>query len=208
MEDIIPSNPFDKVDWPRTEKYHAKFLSEDDLVVLLRNSKDDPMYDIIYLASVFGLRRSEVLGVRWSRIDFERKRILFDTKVIEVKTSGKKQVIPIEKMKNDSSRRYLPLPPNAEAVLLNIREKAKLDQAMFEDSYSTEYSDYICCNPLGQLFLPSYVTNHFKAILRQNNLPDVRFHDLCHALAFVSLQAGTDIKHFTLIWVMRAYKRH
>jgi integrase len=187
-EDIIPCNPFDKVDRPRVERYHANFLSEEDLATLLKNSKDDPMYAVIYLASIFGLRRSEVLGVRWSRIDFEQKRILFDTKVIEIKANGLAHVKPIEKMKNDSSRRYLPLPPNAEAVLLNIREKAKLFQVMFEDSYSTEYTDYVCCNPLGQLFFPRYVTNHFKVILRQNKLPDVRFHDLRHTCASILIQ--------------------
>ena len=187
-EDIIPCNPFDKVDRPRAEKYHANFLSEGNLATLLQNSKEDPMYAVIYLASIFGLRRSEVLGVRWSRIDFERKRILFDTKVIEIRVNGMVRVKPIEKMKNDSSRRYLPLPPNAEAVLLNIREKAKLYQAMFEDSYSTEYVDYVCCNPLGQVFLPSYVTDHFKVILRQNSFPDVRFHDLRHTCASILIQ--------------------
>lgn len=187
-EDIIPCNPFDKVDRPRADKYHAKFLHEEELAILLQNAKDDPMYIVLYLAAVFGLRRSEALGVRWSRIDFDQKRILFDTKVIEVKTNGRSQAVPIEKMKNDSSRRYLPLTPNAEAVLLDIQKKIQLYQMMFANSYSAEYDDYVCCDPLGQIFRPSYVSAHFKVILKQRGLPDVRFHDLRHTCASILIQ--------------------
>lgn len=187
-EDLIPCNPFDKVDRPRADKYHASFLHEEELVILLQNAVDDPMFIVIYLTSVFGLRRSEALGVRWSRIDFDQKRILFDTKVIEVKTNGKSQAVPIEKMKNDSSRRYLPLTPNAEAVLLDIRKKIQLYQMMFADSYSAEYADYVYCDPLGRLFHPDYVSAHFKVILRQCRLPDVRFHDLRHTCASILIQ--------------------
>jgi len=192
-EDIIPCNPFDKVDRPRTDKYHAKFLHEEELTALLQNAKDDPMYIVLYLASVFGLRRSEALGVRWSRIDFDQKRILFDTKVIEVKTYGKSHIVPMEKMKNDSSRRYLPLPPNVEGVLLNIRAKAKLFQMMFADSYSVEYADYVCRDPLGQIFRPSYVSTHFKVILKQCGLPCVRYHDLRHTCASILIQHQTPL---------------
>ena len=187
-EDLIPCNPFDKVDRPRADKYHASFLHEEELAILLQNAENDPMYIVIYLASVFGLRRSEALGVRWSRIDFEQKRILFDTKVIEADVNGKSQTIPIEKMKNDSSRRYLPLTPSAEAVLLDMRKKIQLYQIMFADSYSTEYTDYVCCNPLGQIFRPSYVSAHFKVILKQYGLPDIRFHDLRHTCASILIQ--------------------
>lgn len=187
-EDMIPCNPFDKVDRPRVDKYHASFLHEEELAILLQNAADDPMFIVIYLASVFGLRRSEALGVRWSRIDFEQKRILFDTKVIEADVNGKSQTIPIEKMKNDSSRRYLPLTPNAEAILLDMRKRVQLYQMMFANSYSAEYDDYVCCDPLGQIFRPSYVSAHFKVILKQCGLPDVRFHDLRHTCASILIQ--------------------
>ena len=62
------------------------------------------------LAGGLGLRRSEALGARWSRVDWEKKTILLDTKIIEYKENGKVIVEPVEEMKNKSSRRTLPLP--------------------------------------------------------------------------------------------------
>ena len=119
-----------------------------------------------------GLRRSEALGARWSRVDWEKKTILLDTKIIEYKENGKVIVEPVEEMKNKSSRRTLPLPDPVYEMLCEEREKQDLYRRMFKGSYNRKYDDYICVDQLGGL-------------IRQYGLRKIRFHDLRHTFASI-----------------------
>lgn len=73
-------------------------------MALLELVHDDIIYPAILLAGGLGLRRSEALGVRWSRIDWDKKTVLLDTKIVEYKRDGKTFVEPQEEMKNKTSR--------------------------------------------------------------------------------------------------------
>jgi len=136
-------------------------------------------------AGGLGLRRSEALGVRWSRIDFEERCVLLDTKIVETKENGKTHIQAIEEMKNKSSHRTLPLPDQVYEMLVEIKAKQELYKKMFKSSYSREYDDYVCVNQLGELMKPSYVTEHFAAIIQDLGLRKIRFHDLRHTFASV-----------------------
>ena len=95
-----------------------------------------------------GLRRSEALGVRWSRIDWEKRTVLLDTKIVEYRENGKKKVEPVEEMKNKSSRRTLPLPDPVVEMLQVQKEHREVYRKMFQGSYNTQYLDYVCVNQL------------------------------------------------------------
>ncbi len=146
---------------------------------LLEKSRTDPLYPAIMLASGLGLRRSEALGIRWSRIDWEQRTVLLDTKIVESDEVGGSP-IPIEEMKNKSSRRTLPLPDPVYEMLLNEKEKQAVYKKMFKSSYSNEFEDYVCVNQLGELMKPSYVTQYFSDLLKRLGMRHIRFHDLRH----------------------------
>ena len=186
-DELIEANPFDRVDRPKKNKFQGESYSEEELLALLNLTKDDPIYPAIMFAGGLGLRRSEALGVRWSRIDFEEKCVLLDTKIVEIKENGKTHIRAIEEMKNKSSKRTLPLPDQVYEMLIEIRAKQELYKKMFKSSYSREYDDYVCVNQLGELMKPSYVTEHFAAIIQALGLRKIRFHDLRHTFASILL---------------------
>lgn len=186
-DELIEANPFDRVDRPKKNKFQGESYSEEELLALLNLTKDDPIYPAIMFAGGLGLRRSEALGVRWSRIDFEEKCVLLDTKIVEIKENGKTHIQAIEEMKNKSSKRTLPLPDQVYEMLIEIRAKQELYKKMFKSSYSREYDDYVCVNQLGELMKPSYVTEHFAAIIQVLGLRKIRFHDLRHTFASILL---------------------
>ena len=105
---LIDSNPFDRIDRPKKNKFTGENYSEEELIAMLGLIRGDIIYPAVMLAGGLGLRRSEALGARWSRVDWEKKTILLDTKIIEYKENGKVIVEPVEEMKNKSSRRTLP----------------------------------------------------------------------------------------------------
>ena len=190
---LIESNPFDRIDRPKKNKFHGENYSEEELVTLLELTRSDSIYPAIMLGGGLGLRRSEALGVRWSRIDWDKKTVLLDTKIIEYKANGKTIIEPVEEMKNKSSRRTLPLPEPVLEMLSEEKEKQTLYRKMFKGSYNRKYDDFVCVNELGELIRPSYVTQHFSDLLKKYGLRHIRFHDLRHPY----------VKHTTKIFSLR-----
>ena len=190
-EERIDANPFDRVGRPKKNKFHGENYTQEELLTLLHLARGDVIYPAILLAGAMGLRRSEALGVRWSRIDWEKRTVLLDTKIVEYRENGKKKVEPVEEMKNKSSRRTLPLPDPVVEMLQVQKEHREVYRKMFQGSYSTQYLDYLCVNQLGELLRPSYVTDHFRELLEKYGLRHIRFHDLRHT--FASLLINQDV---------------
>lgn len=190
-EERIDANPFDRVGRPKKNKFHGENYTQEELLTLLNLARGDVIYPAILLAGAMGLRRSEALGVRWSRIDWEKRTVLLDTKIVEYRENGKKVVEPVEEMKNKSSRRTLPLPDPVYEMLTLKREQQSTYQKMFKGSYNRQYVDFVCVNQLGELLRPSYVTDHFRELLDKYGLRHIRFHDLRHT--FASLLINQDV---------------
>lgn len=190
-EERIDANPFDRVGRPKKNKFHGENYTQEELLTLLQLARGDVIYPAILLAGAMGLRRSEALGVRWSRIDWEMRTVLLDTKIVEYRENGKKKVEPVEEMKNKSSRRTLPLPDPVVEMLHVQKEHREVYRKMFQGSYNAQYLDYVCVNQLGELLRPSYVTDHFRELLEKYGLRHIRFHDLRHT--FASLLINQDV---------------
>lgn len=190
-EERIDANPFDRVGRPKKNKFHGENYAQEELLTLLHLARGDVIYPAILLAGAMGLRRSEALGVRWSRIDWEKRTVLLDTKIVEYRENGKKKVEPVEEMKNKSSRRTLPLPDPVVEMLQVQKEHREVYRKMFQGSYNAQYLDYVCVNQLGELLRPSYVTDHFRELLEKYGLRHIRFHDLRHT--FASLLINQDV---------------
>ena len=197
--DIIPSNPADKIQRPKIEQFIGSFYTESELNTLFEKFKDDPLELVVLVTAFYGLRRSEVLGLKWSAIDFENKTITISHKVVtvtnedeEVKTKTK--MITKSKTKNKSSYRTFPLFKEIENLLLYTRKMQEYYASIFKDSYNKQYKDFVCLDELGNLRKPDYVSHKFKEILKNNDLRKIRFHDLRHSCATLLLKKGISLR--------------
>ena len=177
-KDYLETNPMLKVDRPKKNSFRPNFYSKDEVQQLLEVSQDDPLHLCILITAYYGLRRSEVLGLKWSSIDFERKSITINHKVTEQLVNGKYVPVVSDVMKNKTSCRTLPLIPAVEEELLKQKEKQQLYRKLFKKSYSTEYLDFVCTDQEGKLIRPNFVTEHFDWLLTKYGLKHIRFHDL------------------------------
>lgn len=192
--DIILSNPADKIERPKKAQFIGDFYTLDELHLLFEKAKDDPLELVILITSFYGLRRSEVLGLKWSSIDFEKNIITIKHKVVQRNAKKNRSMLLKDKTKNKSSYRSLPLLPIIAEVLKKHKEKIKENKKICGDSYITDYEDYICVDSMGKLFRPEYVTDHFRLLLKNNNLRHIRFHDLRHSCASLLLSKGVPMK--------------
>ena len=199
-KDTIAKNPADKVDRPKKNVYHGTFYSEEEMLELFDAVEGDPLELCVKIAAYYGLRRSEVLGLRWSAIDLERKTISISHKVIEAEVNGKFVPVGEDVLKTKSSFRTLPLIPAVEKLILAEKEKQEMYRRLFKKSYCRDYLEYICVDQCGRLLRPNYVTEHFSWIIEKYGLRKIRFHDLLHTCASLLLSNGISMKQIQ-IWL-------
>ena len=192
--DLIVNNPADKVKRPKKNIFVGSFYSKNELSTLFEKSKNDPLHLIILLTAFYGLRRSEVLGLKWSAIDFVNKTITIKHTVVEVKINGKNKILGKDRTKTKSSHRTLPLTDEIIIALENAKKQQKYYKRKFKKNYNTKYEEYVCLNPNGSLIKPDYVTRHFPLLLKNSGLRHIRFHDLRHSCASLLLSKNIPMK--------------
>ena len=169
---------------------YMKKVNAEEIKNLLEIVSNDPMKMVVLLAAYYGLRRSEVLGLKWSAIDFTNKTISIRHKVI-MNSNG---IVGMDVMKTKSSYRTLPLIPFIEEELLHERSKQEEMKHILRRGYCQDFEEYICVDSTGKLFTPDYVSEHFKVILKNNGMRHIRFHDLRHSCASLLLSKGVPMK--------------
>lgn len=192
--EMIPKNPADMVDRPKVNKYTSDYYNEDEMAALFEETKQDSIAVVIQLAAYYGLRRSEVLGIRWSAIDFQRGTISINHKVTEGKIRGKMVLYAEDKLKTKSSFRTLPLIPEVRTLLQEAKDRQEYHRKLFKKSYDNTYYDYVCVDEIGKLFRPNYITDHFGLLLKRHDFRVIRFHDLRHSCASLLLAQGIPMK--------------
>ena len=191
--DLLMSNPAEKVVLPRIQKYVASYYNERELTVLFERVRGTPLELGVFLASYYGLRRSEIIGLKWSAVDFERKTITIKHTVMTVNENGKERLIQKDRTKNKSSYRTLPLVAPFEELLLRLRENQAENRRLCGNCYCAKYLDYIYVNEIGELVKPSYLSR-LSQFLKDNDLRPIRFHDLRHSCASLLLANGVNLK--------------
>jgi len=192
--DLIPNNPADKIDPPRAEKFEGTALSEEELKTLIESTWNHKLGLLIYVTALLGLRRSEVLGLRWQAVDFENNTITINHTVTEAKIDGEKKIIISDRTKTQSSYRSFPLSDTLRDKLLKWREVQKSNRKICGSAYNTEDIDYIFTDEMGNRFKPRYVEDAFPKLVEKAGIRHVRFHDLRHTCASLMHKMGMSPK--------------
>lgn len=107
--DLIPGNPVDKVERPKPKKYLAAYYTAEEMEQLFEAARGHRLELIIQFAAFYGLRRGEVLGLRWDAVDFEAGTLTIRHIVTSTNLEGKHVLVEADRAKTKSSLRTLPL---------------------------------------------------------------------------------------------------
>ena len=121
--DLVPVNMADKVERPRLERFVGSFYDADEMKALLEASKGSRLEIPIMLAAFYGLRRSEVLGLKWDAVDLEKGMITIKHTVTSVCVDGKSTLVKQDRTKTRSSMRTLPLVNFVKQRLIALKEE-------------------------------------------------------------------------------------
>lgn len=190
IAEIIPSNPMDRIESVKKEVYIPEFYTDDELIELIEVIKTQKLELPLTLGIIYGLRREEILGLTWNAIDFKNKSITIRKTVGRGKYDGVTQFLIKDIPKNKSSYRTLPMFDFIADLLKKYKEKYKLNEKIFGNTYITDYKDFICLMDNGELVKPDYVDRTFSRILKENGFRHIRLHDLRHSCATLLLRNG------------------
>lgn len=188
-------NPSDKVELPKKQKHIANFYTVSELKTLLKFSKGSPIEPVVLLAAWFGLRRGEIIGLRWIDIDFNNKTLYINGTIKDKGESGSK----IKNMyyelsaKTSSSIRSFPMPDSAVKYLTELKmkqEKFKKDNR----AYNHKWDDFVCVKSDGNLLSLEYVSRAFPKLCESAGLKRLKLHELRHSNISMLLENGASMK--------------
>lgn len=187
---LIARNVCDLVSPPRVVRKEITPLTLEQVQKLLEAAKGHPQEVLFILALSTGMRRGELLGLKWQDIDFERGVLQVRRALVRMPTGqGYQEAEP----KTAKSRRSIALTSFAIEALKRHREI----QQQWKEAAGPfwQNNDYVFCKPLGEHLNPGYdVLVQLKLLLEKAGLPDIRFHDLRHCTATMLLAKGVHPK--------------
>ena len=192
--DLIPGNPVDKVERPKPERYMAAYYTAEEMEQLFEAARGHRLELIIQFAAFYGLRRGEVLGLRWDAIDFAAGAFTIRHTVTTASVEGKHLLIQADRAKTKSSLRTLPLVEGFTQRLRALKEQQKYNEKLCGNCYNQKFKGYLFVDEMGNLILPNTVTDNFAQLLKEHGLRKIRFHDLRHPCASLLLKQGVPMK--------------
>ena len=182
---------------PKKEAYTAKVLSAEEVKKILVNAKEDKLYPIIALEIYTGLRKGEIMALKWENISFDQEELHVEGNlcrvVKEINADGSKcYEYKIMEPKTAKSKRVVPLLPGAIEALKMQQAMQAQDKEMYSEIYNDQGLVFARCD--GTFLSQRAFMDKYHAFLKRYGVSDVRFHDLRHTFATLLLEAGEEPK--------------
>ena len=195
-ERLILRNPTEDCIAPKVQKKEMKILRPEDLKAYLTAAEKRDALPMFYLELVSGLRKGELVALRWDDLDVEHRTISVSKQLVR---NPNGEVI-LSRPKTETSVRQVSIPQDAVDLLIQEHSRHADNPYMFPSPTT------------GEMYHPDSVVNIHKKILKDADLPHVRFHDLRHTFATLALQNGIDVKtvssmlgHYDAGFTLRTY---
>lgn len=200
----ISESPCQGVKLPKKVKPKLNPLDENQIKVFLNHCPDDVFGDLMRLDAITGLRMAEIIAITWDRVDLENRTILIDRTLPSANSH-----MDFQPTKNGKSR-IVPIPESGVKILRRqgLRQK---EQRLMNAPYWQDFG-LVFSTEIGGKIVPNRLRNHFRKVCDDCGFEGVRFHDLRHTYAVLSLKAGVDYKslseslgHYSVAFTMDVY---
>lgn len=187
---IINCNIADLVDKPKKAEVEMKVLEIDQVKLLLSALKGSSLYLIAVLGFITGMRRGELVGLRWKSVNLENGVIYVSEQLQKI--NGE---LVYTTPKSKKGKRNVIIPQNIIEILKKEKERQKNIRKILGNSY--EDNDLIYCKDNGTPYDPDYITRHFarrmSSLSKKLNIPKIRFHDMRHSHVAILTKEGEKV---------------
>jgi integrase len=186
-------NPCNGVESPKVPKHEMQTMNENDIHIFLEYARKTPYYALFYTVLFTGLRRSELLGLKWSDVDLLLMQISVNRTMHLMKYGTYKGQVIFKQPKTATSRRMISLTPSNAIILREHREAQDKLRASLDLSPTID-DDLVFCQYDGKPYQPDSISHVWLKIARQTGLKGIRLHDARHTHASLMLKNGTHPK--------------
>lgn len=186
----IRANPCAACELPRVEKKEMQTIPPERIGEFMAAIRQDAYATVYYVDLFTGLRQGEILGLTWDCVDFTRGTLTISRQLQKERGPGGQ--CRLVSLKNDRTRILTPA-PSVMDLLRSVQRQQKENRLKAGSAWSNPMN-LVFTGPLGGHLSSVTVYNHFKRIAQALGFPQVRFHDMRHTFATLSLQNGDDIK--------------
>ena len=186
----IASNPAAGCILPKLQRGDISPFEVDEIRQFSNAIHGNPSEDIFFVALNTGMRLSEILGLRWSRVDFKKGTIKVDAQMLfKMGAQGERKLGPT---KNGSARTF----KSAPVVMERLRDvqRRQMEMQLHAGPVWCNPLDLVFTNAIGQEIPHTTVEHRFRQVMKAIGIEGHRFHDLRHTFATEAIRAGVDVK--------------
>jgi len=195
---IIAENPNLFTTIPKKKKYEAKVLTMEEVDRILKEAKDEALYPIVVTTLYTGLRKGEVMALKWDNIDFLERKIYVKGSLCRVvnETPDEKgcrcATYQIMEPKTKKSVRTIPMLDEVYEALMEQKRRQDVDKERNRDVYNDQ--DFVFANEVGNYLAQRPFMSQYHAFLKKYKITDIRFHDLRHTFASLLIESDVSMK--------------
>jgi integrase len=193
-EDLVFRNVAQLVEKPKYTPKETIIWTAEQAALFLQAVKEHPQYIAFLLLMTYGMRRGEVLGLRWCDIDFDNGFIHVRQQIDRI--NG---VIKARDLKTKNSRRTPPLIDDVRNALIECAKKRSITITKFNPQLELTTQDTIVISGAGTPLDPKNLTRCFHKLSDKLRLPRIKIHDMRHIAATLLKDAGTPVRDAQLI---------
>jgi integrase len=186
-EGLIGHNPVEAVERPKVETQQFQVFTEEQVRAFLAAAKEHPLVALFYLALTTSMRKGELLGLMWTDVDWQKGSLRIERQ-LQIETGKGYVLVPT---KTKAGRRTIKVGKGALAMLEAHRHRQETLRASVGDHWVE--TGMIFTSTIGTYLDQTKVSREFKKVLRENGLPELRFHDLRHTSISLLLDIGTPV---------------
>lgn len=187
-EGLTPFNAASKAELPKAEKKEVNYFQPEEVHAIRDALEKEPIKwkNLVHLFLITGARRGEILGLKWDKVDFEKKRIYICNSVLYSPDIGIYETTP----KTEQSKRYISIP--AETVQELKKYKLWQTEEFMKQGIASKSNGFVFTQADGSPMHPDSVTDYFKKFSKRYNLPHINPHAFRHTMASMLYYNGVD----------------
>ena len=185
--DIIPKNPCDGVELKKCDSKKVDPYTKEEVDELMKAMKGDEIEFPIHLDLILGLRRGELLALKWSDIDYGKKQVHIQRNIV----LDENRKIVEKTPKSKSGNRYISL-SESQCLMLKLEQTKQQERASKNINYKD--NDLVVCKADGTYYNPDVFSSKFNRLLEKIGLRHIRLHDIRHTNCTLLLLSGVNMK--------------